>query len=324
VFQVKFAGKNLSVRINIFMKKINRSRLLGSFLIVLLSISAVFAQKRTAAKAKSKPIIFAVLNDGKTLEPIAFIEKGKLTATPGGDSEEKILTDFAGTFYKPKSTYHLIFGGADAGDVSVKSAAPKSDCGKNLAEASAQSEKAKLKGFVMALATDAAIKKGGTSVRRLPAPTERAEIEALVRAEFSRQKVAADALKNLRYHNLTALDVDNDGKAEMVGSFWVETAPSERALLFLIADKTKSGKYAFGYSEFKALKKDEVMNGEISSVDEGIYNQLLLDVFDYDGDGVSEIFSFSQSFEGSGFNVYRRENGKWIKSFEGSNYHCAY
>ena len=66
------------------------------------------------------------------------------------------------------------------------------------------------------------------------------------------------------------------------------------------------------------------MSGDIKNVDEGVYHELLLDAFDYDGDGTSNVFTYVQSFEGAGFNVYNKSGGKWIKAFEGSNYHCGY
>lgn len=292
-------------------------------LIILFSATAVSAQRRAAVKSTKKPIIFAVLNDGARLEPIAHVEKGKLTKTTGGDAEAILLADFSKNFYPPEKNYRLVFGGADAGTVTVKSSNPNSDCGKNTADAAVQSAKAKLKGMVMGLATDVPIGKG-SGVRRLPTAAERTEIESLVRAEFTKQKVAAETIKNLRYHNLTALDVDADGVIEMVGSFWVETAPTERALLFFIADKNKTGKYSFGFSEYKAVKQSEVMSGEIKDLDDGIYHELLLDVFDYDADGAGEIFTYVQSFEGAGFYVYRRADGKWTRGFEVSNYHCGY
>jgi hypothetical protein len=291
--------------------------------LILLTAASVFAQKRTAVKTAKKPIIFAVLNDGARLEPIAHIEKGKLTETTGGDADAKELTEFSKSFYLPKTNYRLVFGGADAGTVTVKSSNSKADCAKNTAEALVQSAKAKLKGMVMGLATDATTGKG-SGVRRLPTASERAEIESLVRGEFAKQKVSSDAVKNMKYHNLTALDIDGDGVVEMVGSFWSETAPTERGLLFFIADKNKNGKYSFGFSEYKTVKQDDVMSGEIKDLDSGIYHELLLDVFDYDADGAGEIFTYVQSFEGAGFNAYRRAGGKWTKTFEGSNYHCGY
>ena len=289
----------------------------------VVSLILCFALSISAQASKPKTIIFAVLNDGSTLEPIAYVEKGKLTPSVNGSDESSIIEAFNKTFYKPKTTYNLIFGGVKSGTVAIKSSDTKSECAKNMANVTTQSTKTKLKGFVMALATNSAVK-NATGVRRIPTAAERAGVEKLVRAEFIKQKVSAKALKILHYHNLTAVDVDSDGKAELMGSYWVETSKTERALLFFIAEIAKNKLYAIGFSDSKIIKEKEVMSGEIKHVDEGIYNELLLDVFDYDGDGTSEIFTYVQSFEGAGFNVYRREEGKWVKSFEGSNYHCGY
>lgn len=308
------------------MKKNPAAKFTISCLLVVLLVAAVAAQRRSKAapKAKPKPIVFAVINDGQTIEPLALIDKGALAETTGGDSEEKNLASFVKTFYQPKTVYRLVFGGADAGTVIVNSSNVKADCSKNMAQVTAQTGRAKLKGFVMALATNAPLAKTASGVRRLPTSSERAEIETLVRTEFAKQNIDESFLRRLRYHNLTALDLDNDKKAELVGTFWVETAPTERSLLFFIADKGADGKYAFGYSEYKAVKQADVMSEDIKNVDEGIYHERLLDALDYDGDGSAEIFTYVQSFEGSSFNAYRREDGKWIKAFEGSNYHCAY
>ncbi len=307
------------------MRKKIVTKISAGALIVFFSISATVAQKRStvAPKAKSKPVIFAVINDGKMLEPIAYIDKGELTAAVGGDSEAKILTDFAKTYYKPQATYKMIFGSADAGTVTVKSSNQKADCAPHTAQVAWQSAKAKLRGFVMALATNGPASKPASGVRRLPTTAERSEIESLVRGEFAKH-LLPNKLKNLKYHNLTALDVDNDENAEMVGSFWVEISETERALLFFIADKDANGKYSFGYKELKTVKQDEVMSRDIKNIDEGIYHELLLDALEYNGDTTAEIFTYVQSFEGSSFKAYRRKDGEWVKAFEGSNYHCAY
>lgn len=302
-------------------------KLLVSGLLILLTISATFSQgrKKTKSAPKPKPIVFAVIDDGQRLEPIGEIDKGELVTSAVGDSEPKALTTFINTYYKPKTTYNLIFGGATNGTVTVKSSNPESDCGKNIATVTTVSSKAKLKGLVMGLATNEKPAKTASGVRRLPTPVERAEIEMLVRAEFTKQGVSANAVKNLKYHNLTALDVDNDGKAEMVGSFWAETSSNERNLLFFIADKNKSGKYSFGYSEYDKITPDKIMSGaELKDLDGGILNELLLDAFEYNGDTTAEIFTMTQAFEGSNFHVYSRQKGKWTRVFEGYNYHCAF
>lgn len=308
------------------MKKINSYKFLIGFSIVLILASPGLAQRKRPVRqtVKPLPIVFAVINDGQTLEPIGTIDKGTLEATATGDGDPKALNALAKNYYQPKTVYKLIFGAANAGTVTVKSFDTKAECSKNMAQATTQSLKAKLKGLVMGLATNAPVDKTASGTRRLPTAAERAEIETLVRAEFIKQNIAASALKNLRYHNLTALDIDNDKRIEMIGSFWVEASPTSRALLFFIADKNAGGKYSFGYSEFKAVKQDDVMSGDIKDIDTGIYNELLLDALEYNGDNSAEIFTVVQSFEGSGFNVYSRNDGKWTRVFEGSNYHCAY
>src|SRR5687767_1124494 len=273
-------------------------------LIVLFVASLSFSQRRGKTKpaAKPKPIIFAVMNDGQTLEPIGVIDKGELVGTAGGDGDSKVLTPFVKNYYKPKTVYSLIFGGKSNGTVTVKSYDAKSECGKNLAQATVQSERAKIKGIVMGLATNSTVGKSASGVRRLPTPAERAEIESLVRAEFTKQGVSSNATKNLKYHNLTALDVDSDGKAEMVGSFWVENSANERNLLFFIAEKGANGKYNFGYSQYSKVTPDDVMSGELKDLDEGRGHELLLDIFEYNGDTTAEIFTVSQAFEGNNFN----------------------
>ena len=301
------------------MKKITVAVL---FVMALASLIAA-QRKRLPAKPKPKAIIFAVLNDGQTLEPIAAIDKGKLVPSVGGDGEPKPLKSFVNDYYKPQTTYNLIFGGAINGKVTIKSSSPNSDCGKNLATVTTQSAKAKLKGMVMGLATNETKLKPAESVRRLPTAAERSEIESLVRAEFAKQNVSANALKKLQYYNLTALNVDDDGEAEMVGSFWVESSAKERNLLFFIADKDSDGKYKFGFSEYSKVTPEEVMSGELKDLDE-LGGELLLDALDYNGDTTAEIFTINKAFEGNNFHVYSRQDGKWTRVFENYNYHCAY
>ena len=287
----------------------------------MLLNTSTFAQKTKVVAGPAKSIIFAVLHDGSTLEPIAYVSKGKLEPAVNGSDEQNMIVAFNKTYYKPGTVYRLIFGSANAGNVSVKSSDAKAECSKNTAVATTQSSKTPLKGLVMGLATNAPIKTTNASFRRRPTAAEKDEIDALARAEFTKQKLTP---KVLRFQNLTAIDVDNDGKPEFVGSYWVEIDNLTRGLLFFIAQKGSNGKYAIGYQEYRSVDQANVMSGAIKDVDDGVYHELLLDAFDYDGDGVAEIFTYQQSFEGSGFNVYHRSGGKWSRVFESANYHCGY
>ncbi|NNE99936.1 MAG: hypothetical protein HKN25_13025 [Pyrinomonadaceae bacterium] len=298
------------------MKRYSTRTALFSILVIAISFGSILGQQ-------SKSTIFAVLNDGKALEPIAHIEDKKLSAPVNGSDELSKKVTFAAAYYKPKAVYKLIFGGADAGIVTVESSSPQSECSSNMAQASVISKRTRLRGFIMGLATDLAPAKAGSGVRRLPTPAERSEIESLVKAEFVKQKLPKNKMADLKYHNLTAMDFDGDGIAEQVGSFFIPT-PKQRALLFFIAWKGKDGKYRFGYKDFRTVKESEVMNEEIETLDTGVYNELLLDVYDYNGDGISEVFTILQGFEGSTFNAYEIKDGKWVKAYEFANYHCGF
>lgn len=295
--------------------------LLGGAMILLV-LSTAFPQKRarTAPAPKPKPIVFAVLNDGQTLEPIGELDKGELVAV---GEKEMSPAAFVAAYYKPRAVYNLIFGGASAGTVTVKSSNAKAECAKNLAQATTVSTRAKIKGLVMGLASSVKPSSSGSGVRRMPTFPEREEIESLVRAEFVKQGVGEAAARAMKYHNLTALDVDSDGKAEMVGTFWAENSEKERNLLFFIAEKDAAGKYSFGFSEYKKITPDDVMSGELKDIDE-MGGELLLDVLEYTGDKSAEIFTIDKAFEGNNFHVYSRREGKWTRVFEGYNYHCAY
>ena len=302
------------------MNKLILTRYIFLLTISAIVVSATAAQKAPATAKPQKSIVFAVLHDGGTLEPIAYVENGKLEEPVDGSDEPAILAGFDKSYYKKGTTYKLVFGGASAGTVAVKSSDPTAECSKNMANATTKALKTPLKGLVMGLATNAPIK-SATGVRRKPTLPEKAEIEALVKASYMKQKLTP---KILRFQNLTALDLDNDGTMEFVGSYWVEIDKLTRGLLFFIAGKNTNGKYAIGYEEYRKVDQSGVMSKEIKDVDEGVYHELLLDVFDYDGDGTSEVFTYVQSFEGAGFNAYRRNGNKWTRVFEGSNYHCGY
>jgi len=312
-----FKEKNIPMR---------KNKILSLLVLVLAVGSMTFAAfgQKAKAKTKPKPIIFAVLNDGKMIEPIAQVEKNKLTRAVGGDATTEKKKSFTDAFYKSKVLYRLIFGGKDNGAVKVESFNPNADCSSNMAQVRVSTRRVKLRGFVMGLATDMASKKPGSGVRRLPSAAERLEIDNLVKKEFAKNKIAKNAIAKRKYHNLTAIDVDNDGTAELVGTFYVPISAKERGLLFFIAQEGENGNYYFSYSEFSRMKDSDVMSGEISALDDGIYHELLLDVLDYDGDGVGEIFTITQGFEGNNFTVYKKDGKKWAKVFAGSNYHCGY
>lgn len=292
-------------------------------LTVLFCVLAISAQNKYVKKVKKKTI-FAVVNDGKQIEPVAFIENGKLEPIVGDDADLVKNPEFVEAYYKPKTKYNLIFGGENAGTVSVTKDLAKTDCAANQAEISILSKTVKPKGFVMALATNAAAKKSVKGTRKLPTPEERLEIEKLVMAEMLTKNIPIKKINELRYHNLTKVDVDNDGNPEFVGTFWYNTGDKIRSLMFFIADKNKDGTISIPFSKFNEVKEEDVMNNDIKTVDSGTLHELLIDIFDVDGDGTGEIFTMINNFEGSNFNAYKKVDGKWGQVLDTYNYHCGF
>ena len=291
-------------------------------LLIIATGNTAFAQKRPA---QLKTVIFAVLNDGKVVEPIGYVgPKGAMTKAIDGASEQSVLNSFHRTYFAKGKSYSLIFGGKSAGNITIVSSEPRGECVNFSASVTTRTTRTPLKGNIMGLATNSKILKPGSGLRRLPTPAERAEVEALVRDYFTRLSEPAAVTKDLKYHNLTAIDVNNDSNAEMVGSYWVEPSAKERHLLFFIADLDQSKKYRFGYQNSRKFKEGTVMSGDVKDVDSGIYHELLLDIFDVDGDGDSEIFSIVKGFEGAGFFMFKRKGERWETNYEGQNYHCGY
>jgi len=199
------------------------------------------------------------------------------------------------------------------------------ECGGASAETISKPAKAKLSGLVMALATNVKFNRSIAGYRRKPSIEERGEIERLVAAEFTKHGASAGAVKTLHYHNLTAIDVEDDDIPEFVGSYWIAPNAKERRFLFFIAEQDANGKVALSLSEHSVIKPDDVMTGDVKDLDTGVYNELLLDVLDYDADGVREIFTIARAFEGNSYYVYKRgDGGKWAKVHETYNYRCAY
>jgi hypothetical protein len=291
----------------------------------LFLITAVSAQgpKAKSKQAAMSPVVLAVLNDGKLVEPIAVIKDGKLADVDLGSDESAPAKSFGLVYYKPTTAYSLIFGGVPDGSLTIVKSNIGTACGGATAEIAARPIKAKLNGLVMALATNFKNTNGPVSYRRRPTPTELAEVNKLARQEFKKNGATEATLKKLSYQNLTALDVDGDNIPEFVGSYWIAPTAAERRRLFFIA-QGQPGKLTISATDHAVMTTEDVMSGDLKDLDGGRGSELLLDVLDYDEDGVKEIFTIGQAFEGNNFYVHKRNGDKWNKVFETYRYHCAF
>ncbi|HEX5708095.1 MAG TPA: hypothetical protein VFX96_12410, partial [Pyrinomonadaceae bacterium] len=219
-----------------------------------------------------------------------------------------------------------ISGGGAAGSLAVKRSHVSDECFRAGADVALESP-VKVGRVLLALATDSeTLARDVAGTRRAPTEAERAAALKLAGEVMRRKGATAAAVKTLESINLTAADLDADGRAELVGSFRTRQGKATRQLLFLIAEPRQDGAYKAALAKFERVAAADMMDP--SMIDEvgngGFLAEILVDYADLDGDRVAEVVSTASSFEGQGYYIYKRAGGSWTKVYEGSNYRCAY
>lgn len=304
----------------------------------IFSLASIFTLAGSAERvgvsgqgSQQRAVIFAVFGAAAgataTMEPILLIEGGQYKEPVSGSSDGDEITRFAGAHYRKGQKYRLLFGGAEAGAATVAKSNRESECFRTGADITLQTT-AKLNRNVMALATDSSSLglPAAERARRTPSASERAKALELARAAFKQKGVAAALLPAMEVINLTAIDLDRDGKSELAGSFVVSkrTRKQERYALFLLAVPEGTG-YRTAVSNYSRHAEDEMMSGaSINAINEGIYVERLVDHLDLDGDRVSELVTTATGLEGVTYYIYKRQNGEWRSAYEFGNYRCAF
>ncbi|MGH9906172.1 MAG: hypothetical protein ACRD8U_11400 [Pyrinomonadaceae bacterium] len=228
-------------------------------------------QKQTVAGT----VIFAVnkISDGVTLDPIVIFNKGQyVDPLPDDDA---FVKQVAAKYLRTEQNHRVIFGGAEAGTVIVKD---RHEFG--LTTGGTLQSSIKLSEEVMALATTSSTLGAKQNTRRAPTSEERAAMLKLMSAAYTQRRVPAPAIAKVQVNNITALDLDADGKAELSGSFFIRDQTQNTQSLFLIAE-IENGQYRSGLTWYK-------------KGDEGAYEiRRLIDILDLDGDGIAEVFAIN-------------------------------
>ena len=278
---------------------------------------------------RQESVIFLVTKDAgqdAQVEPVAVINNRGTLAEPAAEaSGEGALSAFLARHYRAGSKYRLIYGGAEAGTLTIRAATP-ADCSPNAASADIDSTAAKLGGNVMLLATDGAHATRAQSSRRAPTAEERAAAFGVAKRFLAGKRVSASAVeRGTKTLNLTATDLDGDGREELIGSYVVKVGPKVRDTLFLVAAPQGRG-YRAALTRYARVNAREMMDPTlIDNVGEdGLGAELYVEQLDADGDGVGEVFTLSRSFEGTTYRAYQRRRGVWRAAYENYSYRCAY
>ena len=271
--------------------------------------------KAPRAAATGEVVVFAVkkYDTMQQMEPVVIIRRGVYVKPPvdesdvaGGDiaAQSKRFID---EYFRAGRQYRVVFGGGEAGTLTVQKYLEPGCVGMN-AEVSTQTQ-ARLGGEVHALAVSNDTLGRGAGTRRAPTEAERASALELARAAFARNAVPAALVKKMETLNLTATDLDRDGRAELVGSFRVVGADYMNYALFMIFEPAGD--------KFKAALTWYHKGAEADAADRRLVDQL-----DLDGDGVSEVIAEGHYYESNDYFIYKKQRGQWRSVYQGGGGGC--
>lgn len=303
-----------------------------TFAALLLSLLALSAGSAPPVKAQqaARTVIFMVsankLPDA-SIEPIVIIDGGSYKNPVEGGSSMEEISQFAADYYQKGQKYRVLFGGGEAGSLTVKRSTKDQECMRTEAEVVLQSS-AKLNTNVKALATNSDSLGRGRASRRAPTASERAAVLSLAQDAFKQKGVPAALMSTLDTVNLTAMDLDDDGKAELVGSYVVKKIKGgqERYVLFLLAEPAGNNSYKAGLTGYAHYTQKDIMSGgDIDAIGQsGLYTERLVDQLDLDQSGAAELITLTTGFEGDSYTIYGKKGGGWQKIYEFGKYRCAF
>jgi hypothetical protein len=273
--------------------------------------AAPFArQKPTRPSMQGGTVVFAVrkYESSVTMEPVVIYKRGAFSKPP--IDNEAGAGAFVRGYFRAGRQYRLISGGGEAGTVTVrKNMEP--GCVGLVAEVGVETQ-VRLGGQVQALATDSTTLARAPGLRRAPTDAERARAVELARAAFSKNGVAAALSAKLEVVNLTATDLDRDGKFELIGSFRVEkkeeTAPDAFTLFMIFEPEGESLKAALVWFHHG-------YEGEYA-------DRHFVDQLDLDGDGIGEVIVEGSYYESNDYIVYKKQQGHWRGVYQGGGGGC--
>jgi hypothetical protein len=256
------------------------------------------------AQPRGTNMVFAVSaesGDG-SMDALVMVN-GKQLRVPFTDEQKDRQKKIAEEYFAAGRTYRLIFGGGEAGSVTVK----KWSEGCNSVHADVGlATSARLGGPVRALATNSDSLGKRPSARRAPTDAERAAVMTLVKSIYRQNRTPANLISEIKVTNLTATDLDGDGKYEFIGSFTSAAKNKFERDLFLIA-KSQGTAMRADLAKFQAYQPPP--ETFLHSID-------FIDHLDLDGNGVGEVFAVQGAFDGYAYLIFKKVGGRWREVYD--------
>jgi len=296
----------------------NWTRLLSALLLASSALLVSAPRKGNSATSTAQPrkgvVVFSVSAESGTgsMDAVVIVD-GKQLRKPYNDELADKRESFAKQYFAPGKVYRLIFGGGEAGSVTVNK---WSEGCNNIHAEVTPATTARLGGKVMALATNSESLGKRASARRAPTDAERAAVMSLALNIYRQRMGYYRTPPNLRaplppagwlkVTNLTATDLDGDGKYEFIGSFTQADKNKFERDLFLIAHQQGTAMRA-DLAKFQAYQPPP--ETFLSSID-------FIDQLDLDGDGTGEVFATQGGFDGYALLIFKRVRGVWRQVFD--------
>jgi len=262
------------------------------------------ANFETPQKRSTAVVVFVIAGetDEYHMDAVAIVD-GKRLLPPFSDEQKDRQKTFAEKYFATGRSYRLMFGGGEAGSLTVK----KWSEGCNTVHAEVTlSSSARLGGNVRALATNSDSIGKRPSARRAPTDAERSAVMTLVRNIYKQNRTPASLLQSVKVTNLAATDLDGDGKYEVVGSFTSAAKNKFERDLFLIAKPQGAGMRA-EFVKFQAYQPPP--ETFLHSID-------FIDQLDLDGNGIGEVFAVQGGFDAYAYVIFRKVGGRWRQVYD--------
>jgi len=258
----------------------------------------------TTTQGRNSIVVFAVsAESGEGNMDAVVIIDGKQLSAPFTDEQKDRQKTFAEKYFAAGRTYRLLWGGGEAGSITVKKWGE--GCNSVHAEITA-STSVRLGGQVRALATNSESLGKRASARRAPTDAERAAVMTLMKTIYSQNRTPANLISSIKVTNLTATDLDGDGKYEMIGSFTLAAKNKFERDVFLIA-KSQGATMRADFVKFQAYQPPA--EGFLSSID-------FIDQLDLDQDGLGEVFGTQGGFDGYSLVIFKKTNSRWRQVYQ--------
>jgi hypothetical protein len=279
----------------------------GSLRALVVGAGLALAASAVAAEPHARAVLFEATLSGESgsITPIAFIERGGLSALPSLDAaEDDALARFRDAVFDPDRTLHVMASGAAVATARITGFS-NGACGRRSADVRLSARLPS--GSQRALASDAPALEAAGFARRALAKPERDLILGTARRTLRDNGAAPAQIRRLVLKDLAAYEKTD--AALLVASAVIpsEGAPYDYYALFLVLERT-TGPYRLTHAWYRRAP-DERRTAW----------QILIDVVDLDG---TALVTLVQSYDGWTYAVYRKRGGRWREFYRGGGGAC--